>query len=309
MLLLTSATAEEWEAAAARAVVPLRVTRMTPGFRGSLARHDLDDGVWVVDARSAAHELARTPRLIDASASDGVLLEVNVHGETVVTQHGRQARLRPGDGALYDTRWPYHLVLPRANASSLVHVPRRMLPLTDGVLHRATARGADDRLTAYGLLRGFLELVLPPRAATSDPAARALATRSLADLVATVASALAGASPTASREALLSAMRVTVERELADPDLSPASLAARHHVSVRTVHAAFALMGETPAAYIRARRLERARALLRDPSLRVVDVAAACGFRELSTFQRAFRRAHGLPPAAWRARAQAAGPA
>src|SRR5690606_17158185 len=111
-----------------------------------------------------------------------------------------------------------------------------------------------------------------------------------------------------SREALLSALRVTIARELANPELSPAFLAARHHVSVRSVHAAFDLAGETPAAYIRARRMERARSLLRDGDRRIVDVAAACGFRELSTFQRAFRRAHGMAPSEWRAQPPTAEP-
>ena len=93
---LTSASAEQWEEAAPRAVVPLRVTRMSPGFRGSLVRREFDDGVWIVRARDGAHGLARTRETIDASESDGVLLECNVHASNVVGQHGRRTVLGAG---------------------------------------------------------------------------------------------------------------------------------------------------------------------------------------------------------------------
>jgi AraC-like DNA-binding protein len=301
VLLLRSASAEEWETASARAVVPLRVMRMSAGFRGSLERFDFDDGVWVVRARSGPHELARTPQLIDASAADGVLLEVNLQGRTVVHQHGRRTVIEAGDGVLFDTRRPYRLELPVANLSYLLHLPLRTLPLTESVLRAGVARRAHHDSASLALLRGYLELVLPPARVTADAQARSLATRSLVDLGAAVATGLAGGRAAASREMLLSALRVAIARDLADPDRSPATLAVRHHVSVRSVHAAFEHEGETPAAYIRARRLERARSLLRTADLRVADVALACGFREVSTFLRAFRRAHGMSPREYRA--------
>lgn len=301
MRVLTSSSAEQWEAASAEAVVPLRVVRMGPGFKGSLARYDLDDGIWVVDVRSDAHDLARTPQLIDASASDGVLLEINPRGGTVIDQHGRRAVLGPGDGVLYDTCCPYRLALPEQHRAYLLHVPRRLLALTDGVLQEGMARAVGERHASYRLLCGYLDLVLPLAAATTDSGTRSLASRTLADLVAVIASSLAGRGAVASRELLLSALQLTVRRELSNPSLSPAYLAECHHVSVRLVHAAFALSQETPAAYIRARRLERACSLLRDPRLRVVDVAMACGFRETSTFVRVFRRSAGTSPSEFRA--------
>jgi AraC family transcriptional regulator, positive regulator of tynA and feaB len=298
-----SFSAEGWENAAAQAFVPLRVVRMEPGFRGTLVRHEFDDGVWVVEAQAGPHVLARTSRLIDASASDGVVLEIHVDGSTRMTQHGRQAALGAGDGVLFDTRWPYELTLPDANHSLLLHVPRRLLSLRDARLRESVARRADERLTSYALLRGYLRLVLPPATVTADPATRALATRTLVDLTDAVASSLAGSAAATSRELLLSALQVTIRRELGNAELSPALLATRHHVSLRSVHAAFELAGVTPAAHIRALRLERACALLAGSRLRVLDVAAACGFREPSTFVRAFRREHGLTPSEFRARA------
>jgi AraC-like DNA-binding protein len=274
---------------------------MAPGFRGSLVRHELGDGVAIVEARCGPHELARTPRMIDLSAGDGILLEVNLSGDTVVTQHGRQATLRPGDGALYDTRRPYRIVLPEQHTAYLLHVPRNLIPLADDVLREAMARKTDDGLASYRLLRGYLEMVLSLSGATADPGARALMTRALADLATAVASSLCGAPAAASREVLLSALQTTIHREMSNPGLSPTYLAERHNVSIRSVYAAFALAGEAPAGYVRRLRVRHAAALLADPNLRVIDVASACGFRESSTFVRAFRGVFGMSPSAYRA--------
>jgi AraC-like DNA-binding protein len=259
--------------------------------------------VWIVKARAGAHALARTSRLIEGSASDGLVLEVHLDGTTRMTQHGRQAVVGAGDGVLFDTRWPYELTLPEGNISYLLHVPRRLLPLRDAGLRESVARTADAGLAPYALLRGYLRLVLPPATVISDPATRSLATRTLVDLVAAVASSLAGHGAATSRELLLSALQVTIARELGNPELSPAYLAARHHVSLRSVHAAFELADATPAAHIRTVRLERACALLSDPGPGILEVASACGFREPSTFVRAFRREYGVTPSEFRARA------
>jgi transcriptional regulator GlxA family with amidase domain len=62
-------------------------------------------------------------------------------------------------------------------------------------------------------------------------------------------------------------------------------------------------MGTTPGAYLREQRLIAAQAMLSDPRhgwLRVSDSAAAVGFLDGRTFERAFRRQYGMTPASWR---------
>jgi transcriptional regulator GlxA family with amidase domain len=102
-------------------------------------------------------------------------------------------------------------------------------------------------------------------------------------------------------ELLLEEMRATVRRRLDDPDLSPATLSALHGASVRSVYNAFALIGTTPAGYIRSRRLARGADLLRATDASVVDIAITCGFSDAGTFARAFRKTHSAGPASWRA--------
>ena len=60
--------------------------------------------------------------------------------------------------------------------------------------------------------------------------------------------------------------------------------------------------GETPYAYLQARRVERAMGLLREGDLSVTDVCIAVGFTSLGSFSATFSRLVGEPPSAYRAR-------
>jgi AraC-like DNA-binding protein len=79
----------------------------------------------------------------------------------------------------------------------------------------------------------------------------------------------------------------------ADRELTPEILARIACVSVRTLHAAFQdKLGETPMAYVRKVRLDRARAdLLRSDPQRVgvTQIATRWGFTHLSRFARQYR--------------------
>lgn len=61
--------------------------------------------------------------------------------------------------------------------------------------------------------------------------------------------------------------------------------------------------GVTPHQWLIGRRIERARDLLRSPTLSLADVAASCGFADQSHFTRSFTRAAGVSPGAWRKQA------
>jgi AraC-like DNA-binding protein len=74
------------------------------------------------------------------------------------------------------------------------------------------------------------------------------------------------------RRALLERIRAFIERSLGDPHLSPASIAAAHFISLRTLHKLFETQQTTVADWIRRRRLERCAQDLLDP----------CSFRSRS---------------------------
>jgi AraC-like DNA-binding protein len=65
------------------------------------------------------------------------------------------------------------------------------------------------------------------------------------------------------------------------------------------------LLGTSPYRYLVMRRLDRARALMRE-GLALAEVAAEAGFADQSHMTRQFRRAFGLPPGRWLALQRAA---
>jgi AraC-like DNA-binding protein len=65
------------------------------------------------------------------------------------------------------------------------------------------------------------------------------------------------------------------------------------------------VVGVTPAQYVLRTRLRRAAVELRGSGESITSIAGACGFADLSTFNRQFRRAMGVSPSAFRAESQA----
>jgi len=86
-----------------------------------------------------------------------------------------------------------------------------------------------------------------------------------------------------------------------DGDLSVPALARRAAMSPRTFARAFrAEVGTTPAAFVRASRVEAARRLLEASDAGMADVARRCGFGTVETMHRAFRRTVNTTPGAYR---------
>ena len=103
----------------------------------------------------------------------------------------------------------------------------------------------------------------------------------------------------------LSSSRLRRVKELIDAkiesDLSLDEMA--QSVVLSTAH--FARMfrkstGETPHQFVRRRRMDRAKAMLRAPDTRVLDVAVACGFKTQQHFAQVFREVCGVSPTRYR---------
>ncbi|MFB2585883.1 GlxA family transcriptional regulator [Herbiconiux liukaitaii] len=92
------------------------------------------------------------------------------------------------------------------------------------------------------------------------------------------------------------------EANLGEP-LTIDALAARSHLSRRTFIRQFrAVTGTSPAAWIRARRLDEARRVLESTAISIEQIASLCGFGTAVTFRQRFQAAYGTSPSRYRAR-------
>jgi AraC-like DNA-binding protein len=113
-----------------------------------------------------------------------------------------------------------------------------------------------------------------------------------------------GVPPDSQRRVLLQRVHAFIEQHLGDPELSPETIAAAHHVSVRYLYKLFEAQGQGVAGQIRVRRLERCRRDLLDPGLHarpVSAIGARWGLPDPASFSRAFRAAYGVAPGEYRA--------
>lgn len=259
----------------------------------------------------------RTPKLISQADPDLIKVVLVRGGNTcVVSQEGRQARVSATEFAMYDTRRPYEVTCGADGARPMQLMtfmfPPSLLPLSRCQVARllAVPFGASAGL---GDLTSQLLLQLARNVDHYSPAEAArLSTAALEVLATRLARELDASDwdgPEARRNALLTTIQAFIQQHLGDPQLSPAMIAAAHHISLRSLHQLFHDQGVTVAGWIRQRRLERCRRDLSDPELAarpVAAIAARWGYTSAGDFSRAFRAVHGLPPAEYRMSARSA---
>jgi len=98
------------------------------------------------------------------------------------------------------------------------------------------------------------------------------------------------------RAVRLKGVLLILERRFAEPDFSAQKLAAAAGLSERYVNELLFEAGASFTTRLNELRLRKAAELLSMTERRISDIAFACGFNDLSYFNRSFRRRFGLTP-------------
>lgn len=276
-------------------------------FHSEIARFGLPS-VRLTEVSGSPQHVTRSKRRLVRTPSDDFLINLQLGGRSRVVQDGRVAETAPGDLALYDASRPYQLLMDEPFKMVVFQVSRPLLRERVAAPERLTARRvAGDR--GFGLAASrFLRSV--PAASEADEAGRPLLERHMLDLLAAMLGASTGATVHGDRSgARLVAAKAQIDNCLADPAFGREELARMLGLSLRGLTRLFALERDTPASYLRRRRLERCRADLASPAMErrsVTEIALSHGFNDSAHFSRVFRDAFGEPPAHYRARVKAA---
>ncbi|MFF5635765.1 helix-turn-helix domain-containing protein [Streptomyces sp. NPDC012825] len=227
-------------------------------------------------------------------------------GEVRVFQDGRESVASGTRIVCYDSSRPYRIVIPGPFRMVTLLLPHRLIGLTTKEAELITAKawygsqglGALMSDLLVGLERYGEEVETSIDLLGGSVAG--LAAALFAERIRSVAS-----DPDVGRNALMITIQAHIRARLADPDLSPMSVARFHKVSLRYLQKIFHERGTSPARWIRDERLARCRSELNDPGLDHLSIALIgerSGFHEASHFSRLFRDRYGVSPREYRKR-------
>ena len=203
------------------------------------------------------------------------------------------------------------MILPHRHEGKwvgLMNATYLQLSISDAALKAASHREVELRMYrkfADPRLRGLVTVVHAEMAAGFPNGRLFLDSVEQAIAVALINGHAVGQRPLQMHRGGLGSARLRKIKEWVDAnmdlDLSLDEMA--HSVDLSTAH--FARMfrkstGETPHQFVLRQKIERARAMLRDRSTRVLDVAVACGFKTQQHFAQVFREACGTSPTEYR---------
>ncbi|MEV4517590.1 helix-turn-helix domain-containing protein [Dactylosporangium sp. NPDC049525] len=304
-----------WADLVAREAAPQRISSAHAGAFNGWAQITELGQLRLTSFRYPSLDTSRTSRLIRQSDPELYQLALPTSGRSAIAQQDRESALRPADFTLLDTSRPHEAshhpvasgsAAPELASSVTVLIPHALLPVPRDQVGRLLAARLPSGEGMGALLAGFLLQIArhPGQYQPSDAAF--LGSTALSLIAATIAQQLdvERALPAqVQRDALRARVTAFVDAHLGDADLDPRTVAAAHHVSVRTLHRLFQDEQTSVAELIRARRLERCRQDLTNPLYRgtpIHAVAARWGLRDKAHFSRLFSATFGRSPQAYR---------
>lgn len=295
-----------WRTIVSESFVPLDVTTdIEDSFRARIRSRSLGD-VFVSEIGAKSHCVERTPQLIAHGDKQYFKLSLQLSGTGLLMQDNREAVLRPGDMAIYDTDRPYSLVFDDDFRTLVVMVPQAAIDLPRDVIGQLTATRMSGDQGLAKMVGPFLTQITKNMDELTGHSGTRLMNNAL-DLITTLLhgeldSARVDLAPS-HRTSLLQEIRAYIDDNLGDPNLSPGAIAAANFISTRHLHGIFKEEGVTVSSWIRSRRLEHCRRDLADPLFimkPVSSIAMRWGFVDPSHFSRLFRATFGVAPTDFR---------
>jgi AraC-like DNA-binding protein len=250
------------------------------------------------------HRVLRSPRLARASDTSYLKIVAPWQGSAAVEQQGRQAWVKPGGWAIYDTTGSYEIANPERVEHLIVMLPK------ENIWPSAACAGAPDgaprgrRTAAFPCGAGDHAQHLPGTARHERGPPRGRRGNDHRTGAPVPAGTGRRESATTQLEAFRDRIRDHIGQHLRDPGSRIDRIAQALNCSKRHLHNAFSAEDDTLASYILRRRLQACMRDLKNPALlarTITDIAFSWGFNSGAHFSRVFREHAGLSPSDFRA--------
>jgi AraC-like DNA-binding protein len=251
----------------------------------------------------ASETINRRTRSLIAHDNDDLALIVNIEGRLIASHRTREIELGAGDAYLMACSEIGTYARPQPGTMMCARFPRsalegRVKDIDDGI-GRLIGRKREGLQLLMGYFRGLNE-----RSALVTPELRELVVHHVYDLVATLMRPVdltfdVPENNGGVQAARLAAIRGYIKEHAADPTLTLERVGTRHRLSPRQVQRLFEADGDSFSQFLQLTRLAKAYATLIDTRADgrlISEVAYDCGFGDVSTFNRVFRRRYGAAP-------------
>ena len=267
-------------------------------FAASIRMHDVG-GISIGRLSHNAREIAHDKRPKMEAQCGHMMLILQLSGRTVIAQGGTETEIGARELAIIDTRRPFVSRFGGATHQLAAYIPAAELTACHAASAFARPRRWGGLAGVAGLTRSTL-LFIARSAERLEHDDADCARQSLIGLVHhLIDQDRVGRIPPAAPVQPDHRVRSFIDAHLADPDLTPARIAAACGISLRRLHRAFADTPWSVCGWVRHRRLEQCRRTLLDPMhdrLTITQIAFRWGFNDAAHFSRSFRDAYNQSP-------------
>ena len=265
--------------------------------------------IQLIQFEGTVGRVARTPRQIAADSLDDLCITFNSgRSPYSVRQRGREAIVDPGGAVLHTNAEPFAFSAQTDSGWIGIGLPLKKLVALVGGAEDLMVESLDPGRPAMRHLRRYLGVMFGPDGIGDDPLLTGHVEATLLGLAALALGEGRDAARIAGMRGLRSArvqeLLVEIRAGFADPAFSPAKVALKLRLSPRYLQD---LLQETGLGFterVLELRLQKACTMLADPTYyegrKVSEIAYACGFNEVSYFNRCFRRRFGASPTQFR---------
>lgn len=259
-------------------------------------------GVAFASVTASPVRAARTQQLI-ADDMANMVFAITADAPLHIAQGGKEHALEVGDAIFLRGSECSVIQCHEKTRFTNISVPHgdlaSILPNCEDISMTVVNR----RTAALGLLAGYVGVLQSRQGPVPDELGR-MAASHIRDLMAAMIMAEpdCGSQPGERggvRAARLRAIKADIGMRLCEPGLCIDSVAMRHGISPRYVRKLFQEEQTTFADFVLHLRLERSWRILRNPqhaTSTIASIAHACGFGDLSYFNRTFRRQYAITP-------------
>ena len=301
---------EYWREVMSKAVIAASASSCNrDNFRGEITSQKFSD-ITFNCFDSGGHQIVRLVHDFRHVHGRTFILSLQLSGRAQIEQCRRMVVLAPQSMCLVDAMQPFTVSLFGEVKRMVAALPYSLVYRHLPRVRQVGALQVDPAHPCTDLIREYVMRLSTPQFAI-DRVAGELMSEHLCELLGIVVSRQLGteSAPSSSRQFHKTVLLAYLKRNALDPQLTPRVTARDLGMSVRSVHSLMRDIGQTFSEWVLNARVTHAHRLLQSTGVerrKIADIAATCGFSDLSHFNRMFKARVGCTPSEARALANTA---